>query len=220
MIINFLGDSITWGAGAKTEENRFVNRVGKALNCTVRNYGIGGTRIARQTVTHCTTEFDQDYLLRAPLMEDDADYVFVFGGTNDFGHGDAEIGTMDSTDPCTFYGAIKLLIEMLTEKYGKEKLAFILPMPRHNQDNPRGEGYKTKDFATLQGYVDVLIEVLDAYKIPYIDLFYHSVLPKPVNNKPDDYFSDGLHPNDFGHLVIAQAVVAFVEKMEFDKKNK
>lgn len=220
MIINFLGDSITWGAGAKQEENKFVNRVGKALNCTVRNYGEGGTRIAKQTVTHGSVDYDRDYLMRAPLMEDDADYVFVFGGTNDFGHGDAEIGDINSKDPYTFYGAIKCLIDLLIAKYGKEKLAFILPMPRHNQDNPRGEGYKKKDFLTLKGYVDILIEVLNLYSIPYIDLFYHSLLPKPINNQPDEYFADGLHPNDFGHLVIAQAVVSFVEKLEFDKKNK
>ena len=35
-------------------------------------------------------------------MDSDADVVVVFGGTNDFGHGDAKLGTFESRDPYTF----------------------------------------------------------------------------------------------------------------------
>ncbi len=41
-------------------------------------------------------------------MDSDADVVVVFGGTNDFGHGDAKLGTFESailtpfTAQCTF----------------------------------------------------------------------------------------------------------------------
>ena len=48
MRIAFLGDSITEGCGASAEEFFYVNQVGKTLNAKVLNYGVGGTRIARQ----------------------------------------------------------------------------------------------------------------------------------------------------------------------------
>ena len=44
--INFLGDSITEGCMASKPENGYVSLIGKMLNAEVRNYGIGGTRIA------------------------------------------------------------------------------------------------------------------------------------------------------------------------------
>ena len=49
LTINFLGDSITEGKGVLIPENRFVDRIAAEGKCTCRNYGVGGTRIARQS---------------------------------------------------------------------------------------------------------------------------------------------------------------------------
>ncbi len=38
-------------------------------------------------------------------MDNDADIIIVFGGTNDFGNGDAPFGEMSDRTPYTFYGA-------------------------------------------------------------------------------------------------------------------
>ena len=52
--INFLGDSITEGAGTSCEAARFTCVLKDIAGLSeIRNYGIGGTRIARQqTVTN------------------------------------------------------------------------------------------------------------------------------------------------------------------------
>lgn len=48
-IINFLGDSITEGAGVDDPQNIYVARIGRMCGLKVaNNYGISGTRIARQ----------------------------------------------------------------------------------------------------------------------------------------------------------------------------
>ena len=47
----------------------------------------------------------------------DADGVVVFGGTDDFGHGDAPIGTPSDRTYDTFYGACHVLFSKLIEKY-------------------------------------------------------------------------------------------------------
>ena len=46
--IFFLGDSITAGAGASKIENNYVNKVGEKLGVESLNFGVGGTRIAKQ----------------------------------------------------------------------------------------------------------------------------------------------------------------------------
>lgn len=99
--INFLGDSITEGAGASSFDNTYIGILNKQ-NIICRNYGIGGTRIARQQKpSH--PQYDRDFCSRWNLMDEDADIVVVFGGTNDYGHGDAELGCNSDITPDTFY---------------------------------------------------------------------------------------------------------------------
>ena len=46
--INFLGDSITEGVGASTPEKCFVSQIAQKTKAICNNYGISGTRIAKQ----------------------------------------------------------------------------------------------------------------------------------------------------------------------------
>lgn len=214
MKICFLGDSITWGAGASKPEKRYYNVVGSLLKADVKSYGEGGTRFARQD----TGNYLEDFNKRAVKMEKDADYVFVFGGTNDFGHGISQIGDKESKDVYTFCGGINFLIDYLIEVYGKEKIVFILPLRCFHENNPRGEGFKEKDGLILKEYVNIEKDILEKRGIAYIDLF-NMGLPKP-EQKTNEFFVDGLHPNDLGHFIIAQNIVAYLQRMEYETKNK
>ena len=213
MKINFLGDSITNGAGASNPKLNYVNLVGEMLNAEVRNYGIGGTRFARQSKLSDSAVYDYDFQMRMELMakmDGDADWIFVFGGTNDYGHGDAEIGENSDTTPYTFYGAVNNIITFLTGKYGKEKLCFLLPMPRYNQENAFGEGKKSRAGLTLAGYVEIIKERLIFYGVKHIDLF-EGFIPVPQTNLANEYTVDGLHPNDLGHKMIAEKICSFIK---------
>ena len=55
-------------------------------------------------------------------MNHDADYVIVFGGTNDFGHGDAPFGEIGDKTPDTFCGAVDDLVNVLLRYYKKEQI--------------------------------------------------------------------------------------------------
>ena len=81
MKIAFLGDSITQGGCASSEENTYVSKVGEMLGCTVLNYGVSGTRIAPNS--NPEDKYGEYFLMRAKKMDRSADFVFVFGGTND-----------------------------------------------------------------------------------------------------------------------------------------
>ena len=117
--INFLGDSITEGIGVSSEEFKYVNVFERKFDpALVRNYGISGTRFARQhTPTISSPRFDLDFCSRVGQMDDDADIIVVFGGTNDFGHGDAPMGTPNDRTPDTFWGACHTLMSSIIEKY-------------------------------------------------------------------------------------------------------
>ena len=92
--INFLGDSITFGYGLGNSCDRFADLIAQRYGAISRNYGISGTRIARQTTPSDDPSHDLDFPSRVAEMDPDADIVVVFGGTNDYGHGDAPLGTM------------------------------------------------------------------------------------------------------------------------------
>lgn len=129
--INFLGDSITEGVGASAPDKVYhqvmLRKYGLAA---VRNYGISGTRYARQiNPTLNEPSFDLDFCQRYAGMDDDADIVVVFGGTNDFGHGDAPIGTPDDRTPDTFWGACHYLYSHLIEKYPAALIVVHDPAP-------------------------------------------------------------------------------------------
>lgn len=92
--INFLGDSITEGAGVADPQNIYVNRIARMCGLkAANNYGIGGTRIARQHTPSAEPRYDGDFCTRCTGMDPAADAIVVMGGTNDFGHGDAPLGT-------------------------------------------------------------------------------------------------------------------------------
>ena len=123
---NFLGDSITEGCGTTSQENVFhgVLKENAGL-AVVRNYGKGGTRIARQSEIKDPDGRDYDFIRRADEMDDDANLIVVFGGTNDYGNGQAPLGEITDTTMFTFYGAVRVLCELLIKKYPNAKIAFI-----------------------------------------------------------------------------------------------
>ena len=207
MIINFLGDSITQGAGADCEEDMYVNVVGAMLGCEVKNYGVGGTRIAKQTTPSVEPIYDQDFLTRSEEMGD-ADFVFVFGGTNDFGHGDAELGDLDSKDIYTFCGAANTLFGKLVARYGKEKLCVILPLHRIDEENVYGDGSKAKAGKTLKEYVFALQTLAEKYGLDILE--FDKEFPYSQIAPGQGLTTDGLHPNSYGHKILAEKICEYI----------
>ncbi len=205
----FLGDSITEGSGASAPENCYVSLIAKEEDFReVYNGGIGGTRIARQNEPVSDRHrYDLDFNVRLCTLPEKADYVIVFGGTNDYGHGDAPLGEVGEVDPYTFAGAVRLLAINLRRKFGYERTRFILPLKRYNQDKLSISGH------TLKEYVDVMKKVLELENVPYLDLFENG-LEQPLTENNEGYFLDGLHPNDKGHAYLAKVIADFIREKE------
>ena len=211
--INFLGDSITEGAGSSCIENRFTDLIAKNTGAVCLNYGIGGTRIAEQLIPSAEANWDKTFGSRVAEMDANADYIIVFGGTNDFGHGDAPLGTMYDRTTKTFYGALHLLYISLIEKYPTAKIGIITPLHRCNEDNMRGDGNKAQDVATLKTYVEIIREVAEYYSLPVLDLFKDSGLQPKIPVIQEMYMPDGLHPNDAGYKILAEKITKFIKTL-------
>ena len=210
MKLLFLGDSITQGSGASATEKRYTDLVAARLGCEMINYGIGGTRIARQKETSASTVWDIDFRTRLTLMEDACDRVFVFGGTNDYGHGTLHLGSPDKCDENTFCTQLRLLVEDLIAKYGKEKVTFIIPLHRFYEEPLRCKGPNRDELgAPLCDYITAMRTILNEYGIDYIDL-YENGFPKPLVNTGDEFTVDGLHPNDKGYEFITDKICEYL----------
>lgn len=207
--VNFLGDSITEGAGA-TDADKIYHAVFKNLSkaSEVRNFGIGGTRLAKQNVPSENAKYDEYFSLRADKMPDDADLVVVFGGTNDYGHGDAQIGTFSDRSVDTFYGACHELFLKLINKYPESEIVVMTPIKRENENKPNAATGKV-----LKDYADIIKEVAQFYAIPVLDLYSMSGIVPDVPIIKEKYTSDGLHPNDSGHALIARRLIGFLKTL-------
>ncbi len=215
--INFLGDSITYGAGVSGPEKIFLNvlkeRVGLA---EARNYGIGGTRYAVQTGTWYRPKDDyvdvNSFAERYDEMDNDADVVVVFGGTNDFGHGDAPLGRFEDRSPDSFYGACHYLFTGLIKKYPGKPIVIMTPTHRCNE-RCRYCGEKQIISGMLEDYVNIIRKVAEYYSLPVLDLYACSGMQPEVDVIREMYIPDGLHPNDAGHAVIAAKLEKFLRDL-------
>ena len=202
--INFLGDSITEGVGASEYAHCYVEQFAAATGAVCRNYGISGTRIAKRRVPYENPEFDRYYASRVPEMDPDADVVVVFGGTNDYGHGDAPLGEMSDRTVWTYYGALHVLFTALIEKYPTAQIVILTPLHREDEE---------KRTPILKPFVDATRQVAEYYSLPVLDLWANYGIQPRIPVMKNMYVPDGLHPNDAGHAHLANKLRAFLEHM-------
>lgn len=197
--INFLGDSITEGCCATSPELGYVEVMKQRYGlAAARNYGIGGTRIARQRVPSAEAKYDWDFCSRFMEMDPDADIVIVFGGTNDHGHGDAPLGCENDRTPDTFYGACHTLFAGLRSAYPHAVIVILTPLHRTEENNPKpGSGTVLKD------YVDIIRNTAKQHRLPLLDLFETSGIN---TDNLSALTTDGLHPNNEGHSILAEEI--------------
>lgn len=212
-VINFLGDSITTGVGASTPENCYVDVLAREFGLKkANNYGVSGSRIARQIVV-TEEEHDQDYCMRLFEMDTDADAVVVFGGTNDYGHGEAPLGIPSDRDPSTFYGACHYMMSHLLERFVGKPVVILTPLHRLDEDNPLGDGRKPRSVAPLSVYRRILMEVAEYYALPVLDLYATSGIQPNHEVSRERLCPDGLHPSDEGHALIAHRIGMFLKAL-------
>lgn len=163
----------------------------KFNNLTINNVGKDGSHF-----TNKTTGYSTFATLLGKLPSNEPNVITIFGGVNDYIQS-CTIGDISSTDTSNFYGALNSFVSALNSKYANAKKLFIIPL------NMRAGVFSTNSNGTnslgntLQQYRDAIIAVCKTNNIEYIDLHEDAEL------QPDLISSDGLHPTQDGHKLLA-----------------
>lgn len=197
---NALGDSLTSAIGTAINYQNYIS--GK-YSIVPRNYGIAGSTIASGT------DSSNPMVERYANMDDNADIITIFGGTNDYG-AQIKLGEDDSTDTSTFKGALNVIIDGLMRKYPGKRIGFITPMQR-------ADIYKT---VPLETYVNAMVKICANKSIPCLDLYHNGNLNPAIDIIANTFFrvmvssgSDKLHLNEKGHLVISRIIDDFLHRL-------
>lgn len=192
-----VGDSITVGFVDKP----YATIVGETMDLNVVNMGVSGS-----TVTVTSDRDDSIYKRRAEIPED-ADIISIFGGTNDFGH-NSPMGIYDNKDSSgffyNFYGAYYNLIKWIQENRPKAQLFVITPLHRETGLTQNQEGY------ILEDYVNVIRDVANEFSVPVLDFYADGSFNPRIQQQKSIFTSDGLHPLQIGHDMMAHKIVNFI----------
>lgn len=200
--INFIGDSITYGAYTpvggsspnKRAEKRYCEIACERLGATCRNYGVSGISISSTSYQSPTGAIS----LRYSSMDAAADMVVIAGGTNDYGTGVA-LGTIADTTDVSFYGSLHVLCSGLCEKYPGKRIVFLTPFHRSSEA-------ANKVGATLAQYKQAIYDVArDEFGFAVVDGWTVGLSPKNAKVKAE-YIVDGVHPNPIGHELIGASL--------------
>jgi lysophospholipase L1-like esterase len=207
-----LGDSISAGKNVPHEQS-YAYLLSKApFIGHFQNVSLSGTTLGRS-----------GHLFQRPFsfyhrlwrIRSDADFVLVFGGTNDYGSAPKQgviLGDKDDKTPATFFGAVRFLYHRLRKHCPHATIVFATPLQR---DNLRW-GYpqdplKNAEGHTLQDYRDAILEIGKEEGFGVIDLFSE---PAFKFGSPDfeANMKDGLHPNRKGHALLAAILEEAIQK--------
>lgn len=209
--ISFLGDSITEGVGVENQNLRYDRRMADTYSLEAVNFAISGTRLAHQRAASENPRFDLCFCGRAYDLPKDSDIIVVFGGTNDYGHGDAPFGTDADRTPNTFCGAVHFLMRLLRTEYPEAKIVFMTPARRQGDETPLPIPGRCEDKRALREYVDQIVSAGRQHGVYVLDLYRQLGVNPNCDEERERYAPDGLHLNDAGQAIIAEKLGAFIE---------
>lgn len=216
-----LGDSISYGfiprnaPGYPGQLDSYAKLTAQKLGMVFQNKGISGSTVGALAINDQT---NSPFVYRYQDLDDDAHIILVKGGTNDIRKIDI-LGTFNDTDETTFYGALHVLCLGLLQKYrhaqgtaaGKDKkIILITPIKLNGRD--------------MTPYVNAVKEIGVHYSIPVWDAHHLSGINphilKTVQGYEDGYLdmynpyiTDGTHPTQEGHEMMANALVGFINSI-------
>jgi hypothetical protein len=183
-----IGDSVS-------APSKYQNYVVTETGLTLSLKAVSGAWISKPAPIGSMIDFVDE-------LPTELDYVTVMGGVNDASNS-VPIGAFSSNlDTTTFHGALHVLCQKLITKYPAARIGLIT-----NTQNGAGSDQYLP-------YAEAIEKVGAYYSIPVLNLFTRGGLTSRAGSTVwNMYFTDGIHPKDEGHKMIARKVQRFLESL-------
>lgn len=208
--IGMVGDSITQGSGSSTADRGVLahpNQVGRILwkDCLVYNYGRAGRTMREDHGdSYMAASIYQEALKGAETM----DIMTIMLGTNDADRFFGTYGKWTDADDAQFIASCEKMVKSFYDKNNNLKF-FIFNAPTcFRQDSDYVAGIPDVREAQQAAYDSLKAKGYDM--LGFLDV---GALTKDMSK----YFSDGLHPNDPGHKLLAEKIAEYLQGELIDK---
>lgn len=192
--IGVLGDSVAHGHLANTNFSDLLQRISGA---TINNVAVNGAHMMNNSDTSIYTQSKQ--ISGCDLV--------VIQGTDDDWLANAPIGTPKDDEKTSYIGAFYRVVDNVRVLNPQAKIIVMtatLQVPVRGTTIRRTDRTKNELGKDLHDYMDAQKLACTDLGLPYAD-FMQPNLFQPLNPAfRKKMMSEGLHPNDVGHQVIAQ----------------
>ena len=192
----FVGDSITNGAMLNEGEQRYWQVLADKLQLgEVTGMGVNGSCYSTKS------EFGLDHEPLATRYQKipQADLIFIFLGTNDFGRS-TPMGTIEDTEDISFYGAMNMILTQLETQCPDSQIILLTPIVRYDK-SMNNLGLKQS------AYIDAIKAVAAQRGLPLIDTYELT-----RQQLSEGLFADKVHPDQYGHQILAQALETWLQE--------
>ncbi len=229
-----LGDSITHGfiprnaTGYNTGiiEQSYAALASMTLGMGFANHGVDGS---------CVGDYS-DLSSAVPMVErfddlpDDADFISVMGGANDIRKDGFALGTMESRDTTSYYGALHTIFSGLYKKYFIDpetpnphvKIFGIAPIKLLLASGGTEGG--TGTLYDMEPLAQAMKEVANFYGFPCLDFLHTSGINPELNQTIhgtvtgytgyyNPYITDGTHPTQEGQAGMGDILAGFLRTL-------
>lgn len=208
-----IGDSITYGYG--NNGISYADYAAKKLGISLNKQGVSGSTLSGMYGRVKNGDFDGIK----------PDIITILGGTNDWNIGKKSKNTDSDTvyTADTYMSYVNCIIETLRAKQPQATIIFLTCLQRDyfGDDDANTRGLTNSNGESLEEYRNVIKTSCEAHAVPVIDLYANSGI-NAKNYLPESsgysnpsikwLTTDGLHPNDTGHKLIAMYVANSLKK--------
>lgn len=141
---------------------------------------------------------------------EEVDIIFIEHGINDYSAGRPIDNANNPLDVYTYIGSLRYSIEKIKSAYPDIEIVLVTPLYCYFKVNgERGLDSETADFGQgpLINYVEAELQVAKEYGIPIVDNFHNLGIN---SDNIDEYAIDGIHLNEKGRQLLANALAEYV----------
>lgn len=208
--IGMVGDSITQGSGSSTSDRgilAYPNQIGRIMwkDCLVFNYGRAG-RTMRED--HGDSYMAASIYQEALKGAEEMDIMTIMLGTNDADRFFGTYGKWTDADDAQFIASCEKMVKSFYDKNNELKFFLFNAPTCFRQDSGYVAGIPDVREAQEAAFNSLKDKGYDM--LGFLDV---GALTKDMSK----YFGDGLHPDDAGHLLMAERIAEYLQGELIDK---